>query len=52
MISDGDTNSAFISDLLKQRHPRIVRSLETVLGDRLKNIPGTRDIWCRDFMPI
>ena len=42
----------FVSDLLPRRHPHLAENLHAHLGHRLRLIPGTRDIWCRDFMPV
>jgi len=52
MIPDHETNTVYVSDLLEEQHPRIVKALKKLLGDRLKTIHGTKDIWCRDYMPI
>ena len=52
MIADNQTDTVFVSELLTARHPQIERDLRAALGSRLKVIPGTKDIWCRDFMPI
>jgi agmatine deiminase len=52
MVPDHDTNTVFISGLLPKRHPAVAQALKAALGDRLRTIPGTKDIWCRDFMPI
>ncbi len=46
------TNSVFISDLLPRRHPRVADALVAIFGQRLCLIPGTKDIWCRDYMPV
>jgi len=52
MIPDFQTNVVFISDRLHTKHPEVESGLRTLLGDRLRILPGTKDIWCRDFMPI
>ena len=52
VISDADTNIVFVSDRLAQQNPPISSALTNVLGDRLRVIPGTKDIWCRDYMPV
>ena len=52
MIPDQQTNTVYISDLLEKQHARILQAFRQLLGVRLKTIPGTKDIWCRDFMPI
>ena len=52
MIPDNATNIVFISDLLPRRYPAVVDALRAALGRKLRLIPGTKDIWCRDFMPV
>jgi len=52
MVSDWATDTVYISDLLPKRHPEIVAALRATLSGRLQTIPGTKDIWVRDFMPI
>jgi agmatine deiminase len=52
MIADNQTDTVFVSDLLTVRRPQIERDLRAALGSRLRVVPGTKDIWCRDFMPI
>jgi agmatine deiminase len=55
MITDGETDCVYLSDLLLQRHPwladDLVRPL-TGVGVEVRTIEGTKDIWCRDYMPI
>lgn len=55
MITDPQTTTAYFSNLLPKRCPALYQSLDTIL--REKNVkhhllPNTRDIWCRDYMPI
>jgi agmatine deiminase len=52
VICDERTNLVYVSDLLPKRFPDVHRQLHSVLKDQLRLIPGTRDIWCRDYMPI
>src|SRR4051812_46800346 len=53
MIAEWDANTLFVSDLLKQKFPALLASLRaTLIGVPIKIIPGTADIWCRDYMPI
>lgn len=53
MIPDWDTNTLFVSDLLEQQEPDLFAALRSVLVDvPIEIIPGTKDIWCRDYMPI
>src|ERR1700733_683174 len=45
----------FVSDLLQSRHPSFHAELSKQLarfGIVLREISGTRDIWCRDYMPV
>jgi agmatine/peptidylarginine deiminase len=55
MIADCDTNVVFVADCLPIKFPQIYHGLRSILtehGVPLELIPGTRDIWCRDYMPI
>src|ERR1700722_6544077 len=53
MIAEWDTNTLFVSDLLEKKYPPLVASLRaTLIGVPIEVIPGTADIWCRDYMPI
>jgi len=52
VIADSETDTVYISDLLAERFPTVDRDLRAVLGNRLREISGARDIWCRDYMPI
>jgi hypothetical protein len=53
MIPDWDTNRLFVSDLLENKQPAVFASLRSALnGLPIHIIPGTADIWCRDYMPI
>jgi agmatine deiminase len=48
-------NLVFISDRLPARHPTLVDGLGRILADHgipLRTIAGTRDVWCRDYMPV
>ena len=48
-------NTAFFSGLLPARHPTLCRRVRKILarhGISVRLIPGTRDIWCRDYMPV
>jgi agmatine deiminase len=53
MIPDWDTDHLFLSDRLGNEQPALFASLRSVLKDvPIDIIPGTADIWCRDFMPV
>jgi agmatine deiminase len=52
VIADFETDTVFVSDLLSARYPQIECELRSALSNRLRVIPRTKDIWCRDFMPI
>lgn len=52
VIPDGQTDTVYLSDLLPGRFPAIVQALRQALGNGLRIIPGTKDIWCRDYMPV
>jgi len=55
MTPDWETNAVFASQLLAQRHPRLVRELGRVLSDagmKLRFLAGTKDIWAVDYAPV
>jgi agmatine deiminase len=53
MIADWDTDHLFLSDRLENEEPDLFADLSAVLdGVAIDIIPGTSDIWCRDFMPL
>ena len=55
MISDRDADVVYVSDRLATAHPSLASGLREVLahhGIALMEIRGTRDIWCRDYMPV
>jgi agmatine deiminase len=55
MISEIETNFVCFSALILKRYPVLFESLEAALEQRgipYGLISGTRDIWCRDYMPI
>lgn len=55
MIADGETNVVFVADSLERKFPEVHRGLESILADHgipFGVIPGTRDIWCRDYLPV
>lgn len=53
MIPDSETNHLFLSDRLSVEFPDLVDTLRSLLKSiPISIIPGTSDIWCRDYMPI
>lgn len=55
MITDPQTTTVYFSYLLPMRCPTLYQSLDTILRERQVEyhlLPNTRDIWCRDYMPI
>jgi len=55
VIPDEQTNCVYFSELLLERFPGLAQKVTGYLleaGVTVRWIPGTRDIWCRDYMPI
>jgi hypothetical protein len=52
MIHHDQTTVVYISSLLRQQYPAVVSALKDILGESLQEIDGTKDIWCRDYMPV
>lgn len=55
MIAGAGADVVFVADTLARRFSAIHRRLGSILrehGVPLETIPGTLDIWCRDYMPI
>ena len=55
MINNADTNFVYLSDKLEKAFPKV----HYLLTDALQNagveydyLKGSKDVWCRDFMPI
>jgi len=55
MITDKETNTIYFSEKLKEQSPEtaslIISTLDQ-LGAVPKFLPGTKDIWARDYMPV
>lgn len=54
-IQDWDTDFVYISDMLKQVYPQFYNRLcdkLTKMEIPFGELAGTKDIWCRDYMPI
>lgn len=48
-------NTVYVSSILKEKFPKAAESLLTVLEKHnviVKELVGTKDIWCRDYMPV
>ena len=55
MLTDRQADTVAVSDLLEGRFPSLADGLRRILDARRmppRSIPGTRDVWCRDFMPV
>ena len=55
MIAEQETNVVFVADTLEREFPAVYFGLKDILGGHdipLRTIPGTRSIWCRDYLPI
>ena len=55
MIPDWRTNCVYFSARLRKQHPKVSASLASILnraGTVVAAIPKTKDIWCRDYMPV
>jgi hypothetical protein len=49
------TSDIWHSNRLPKLFPHLYQALKTILekhGIGYREIPGTRDIWCRDYMPV
>ncbi|MDD2192568.1 MAG: agmatine deiminase family protein [Bacteroidales bacterium] len=49
------TQIVYFSELLRERYPDIWKELEEILSRhnvKYSFLKGTKDIWCRDYMPI
>lgn len=54
-IQDWDTDFVYISDMLKHAYPQFYNRLcdkLTKMEIPFGELVGTKDIWCRDYMPI
>lgn len=55
MNTDFQTNTVFFSDLLPKKCPILYNSIDKILCDNgidHRLLTNTKDIWCRDYMPI
>jgi len=55
MITDKETNTIYFSEKLEVQFPEIaleIFSTLSLLGSKPRFLPGTKDIWARDYMPV
>lgn len=55
MIPDYECNAVYFSEWLKKDYPDIFKGLARILNKHnvaYDIIPNTKDVWCRDYMPI
>ena len=55
MIADHQTNFLYLADTLPTKYPDFYKRFETVLRKydiRFDLLPGTKDVWAVDYMPI
>jgi agmatine deiminase len=55
MINDNKTNFIYFADTLTKKHPQFYKRFVKLLNQHkipYELIPNTKDIWCRDYMPI
>ena len=55
MIADHETNVVYVADTLERKYPDVHRRLASILREHaipLRVIPGTVDVWCRDYFPV
>jgi len=55
MIQDSQTNYLYLADTLPQKHPEFYGRLKNLLTESSIDyslLPGTKDIWVVDYMPV
>ena len=55
MITDQETNFVYFSGLFKQKFEQEYSEITSILAKHrvgFDTLPETKDIWCRDYMPI
>ena len=55
MITDRDTNIVYFADTLRTLRTDVYNRLTKLMSDigiEVRLLNGTKDIWCRDYMPI
>jgi len=55
MITDKETNTIYLSEKLMEQSPEIANQISSSIkryGADCRFLPGTKDIWARDYMPV
>jgi len=55
MITDQETNVLYLSPLLKKKYPTFSKEFLSILDEfevDYRFLQHTKDVWCRDYMPI
>ncbi|MDD4968562.1 MAG: agmatine deiminase family protein [Paludibacter sp.] len=55
MITDKETNTIYFSEKLIEQSPEIANQISSsikLFGADCRFLPGTKDIWARDYMPV
>jgi len=55
MIHDKNKDFLYLADTLPLKHPKFYNEFRKFLEENkiiFKLLPGTKDIWCRDYMPV
>jgi len=55
MITDKETNTIYLSEKLMEQSPEIANQISNSIkryGADCRFLPGTKDIWARDYMPV
>ncbi|MBE0662287.1 MAG: agmatine deiminase family protein [Bacteroidales bacterium] len=55
MITDAKTDFVYFSGLIEEKYPDCWKRIKSILDKHkidYKTLDGTRDIWCRDYMPV
>lgn len=54
-MTDAETNFVFLADTLPKFYPSFYQEFRRLLGEhniRTGTLPGTRDVWAKDYMPV
>ena len=55
MLAYKDTNLVYIADSIRTKRPDVYNRLTKLFSDigvEVRLLHGTKDIWCRDYMPV